>query len=178
VSGCDYAFYSVSFIPFSFVWRTYVSCQCVCDGLRIVYSMIVYIKFKISTNYNILLGQENRPGEDYAVGEDRAGRSPFEGRRHLRHPRGPRVERVGSVTPGDHKGEGKKGGLRLRKSNTPLVLRDVTSFLRLVGCSLRVRGASPAKRGAYPPGMLTKSVEKKGASSTVSFRLLGYCYKE
>jgi hypothetical protein len=30
---------------------------------------------------------------------------------------------------------------------------DVTPRLRLVGCSPWVRGASPARRGAYPPGM-------------------------
>jgi hypothetical protein len=75
---------------------------------------------------------------------------PLRGGRHLCHPRGPRVERVGSVTPGDHKGEGKKGGLRLRKPNTTLVLRDVTPRLRLVGCSLRVVGRLLRDVGRIP----------------------------
>jgi hypothetical protein len=33
----------------------------------------------------------------------------------------------------------------------------VTPRLRLVGCSLRVRGASLAGRGVYPPGTLTET---------------------
>jgi hypothetical protein len=60
------------------------------------------------------------------------------------------VERVGFATPGDHKGEGKKGCLILREPITPI---DVTPGLQLVGCTLQVRGASPAGRGAYPPGL-------------------------
>jgi hypothetical protein len=62
---------------------------------------------------------------------------------NLRHPRGPRVEQVGHAPPGDHKGEGKKGGIGLCKSHPALVLRDVTPRLRLVGCSLRVVGRLP-----------------------------------
>jgi hypothetical protein len=41
----------------------------------------------------------------------------------------------------------------------------VTPRLWLVGCTLRVRGASLAGRGAYPPGT---STEKNGASSVRS----------
>jgi hypothetical protein len=85
-----------------------------------------------------LLGQDDGLGKDYAVGKDLAGRSPYEGGRHLCHPCGPGVERVGSDTPGDYKGEGKKGCLRFCKPRTSLVLRVVTPRLRLMGCSLRV----------------------------------------
>jgi hypothetical protein len=97
-----------------------------------------------------LLGQEDGLGKDYAVGEDGAGQIPSEGGRHLCHPRGPRVERVGSVTPGDHKGGGKKGGLRFCKPSTTLVLRDVTPRLRFVGCSLRVVGRILRDVGRIP----------------------------
>jgi hypothetical protein len=72
------------------------------------------------------------------------------GGRHLFHLRGPHVEQVGPVTPGNHKGEGKKGGLRLCKPNPTLVLQDVTPRLRLVGCSLRVVGHLLRNVGRIP----------------------------
>jgi hypothetical protein len=75
---------------------------------------------------------------------------PLRGGQHLLHPRGPRVEQVGPVTPGNHKGEGKKGGLRLSKPNPILVLRDVTPRLRVVGCSLRVVGRLLRDMGRIP----------------------------
>jgi hypothetical protein len=97
-----------------------------------------------------LLGQEDRHGQDYAVGKDRAGRSPSAGGRHLHHPRHRRVEQVGQAPTGDHKGEGKKGSIGLCYSHTPLVLRDVTPCLRLVGCSLRVVGLLLQDMGPIP----------------------------
>jgi hypothetical protein len=44
------------------------------------------------------------------------------------------VEQVGQAPPSAHKGDSKEGGIRLGKSLTALVLRDVTPCLRLVGC--------------------------------------------
>jgi hypothetical protein len=97
-----------------------------------------------------LLGQEDRHFKDHTVGKDRAGRGPSEGGRHLRHPCGPRVEQVGHATPGDHEGEGQKGGIRLGGSIATVVLRDVTPRLRLVGCSLRVVGRLVRDVGRIP----------------------------
>jgi hypothetical protein len=60
------------------------------------------------------------------------------------------VEPVGHAPTGDHEGEGKKGGIRLCRSRTPLVLRDLTPRLRLVGCSLRVVGRLLQDVGRIP----------------------------
>jgi hypothetical protein len=38
------------------------------------------------------------------------------------------------------------------EENQSNIKEDVTPRLRLAGCTLRVRGASPAGRGAYHPG--------------------------
>jgi hypothetical protein len=72
------------------------------------------------------------------------------GGRHLHHPRVPCGEQVGHAPPGDHEGEGKKSGIGLCKSHPALVLRDVTSLLRLVGCSLRVVGRLLRDVGRIP----------------------------
>jgi hypothetical protein len=69
---------------------------------------------------------------------------------YLCHPRGPRVEQVGHALPRDHKGDSKEGGIRLGKSLTALVLRDVTTRLRLMGCSLWVVGRLLRDMGRYP----------------------------
>jgi hypothetical protein len=57
--------------------------------------------------------------------------------------------------------------------------RTLTPRLRLVECTLRVRGASLSGRGAYPPGMSMESVEKKGAwNRTERVRGEGSCPRQ
>jgi hypothetical protein len=53
------------------------------------------------------------------------------------------VEQVGHAPPSNHKGKGKKGGIRLCKSHPALVLLDVTPRLWLMRCFLRVVGRIP-----------------------------------
>jgi hypothetical protein len=60
------------------------------------------------------------------------------------------VEQVGHAPPSDLKGEGKEGGIGLCKSHLALVLRDMTSRLRLLGCSLRVVGSLLQDVGHIP----------------------------
>jgi hypothetical protein len=60
------------------------------------------------------------------------------------------VKQVGNTPPGNHKGKSTKGGIRLGKSIPPLVLRDVTPRLRLVGCSVRVVGCLLRDVGRIP----------------------------
>jgi hypothetical protein len=60
------------------------------------------------------------------------------------------VEQVGHATPGNHEGEGQKGGIRLGVSIAAVVLRDVTPRLQLVGCSLQVVGRLLRDMGRIP----------------------------
>jgi hypothetical protein len=76
---------------------------------------------------------------------------------HLHHALGQCVKQVGHATQRAHKGGSKEGGIRFCKSLTTLVeifsLRNLTSRLRLVGCSLQVLGRLLRDAGRLPGNM-------------------------
>jgi hypothetical protein len=88
--------------------------------------------------------------------------------------RRPRCEQIGHTPPSAHEGGSKEGGVRLGKSIPALVeiLRDLTSRLRHVECSLQVVGRLLRDVGCIPGNVSRVRQEVGGIFSTVSFSLL------
>jgi hypothetical protein len=99
-----------------------------------------------------LLGQEDSHRKDHTVGKDRADRGPSKGGRHLHCPHGQCVEQVSLATRRADEGGSEEGGIRLGESFPALIeiLQDLTSRLRLLGCSLRVVGRLLRDVGCIP----------------------------